>query len=248
MQKNILITGADGFLGFYYVSFLIKNHFVIAVDKKFSNLKNLKNNKNLLFIKSDLSKEKSLKNLLKIIKKKKLNIDVLINNAAIDAIPNKGKLKINQKKWIQEFNISLFASTFLSYEIGNLMKVKKNGCIINIGSDLSVIAPNQEIYTSSFKNFIKPPSYSIIKHGTVGMTKYFSSLFAKYSIKVNMISPGPIFNKNPKNLIKELKKIIPMKRMGKKEDLRSSIEFLIDDKNSYITGQNIIIDGGRTTI
>ena len=112
----------------------------------------------------------------------------MINNAAIDAIPNRGKLKINQKKWIQEFNVSLFASTFLSYEIGNLMKVKRNGCIINIGSDLSVIAPNQEIYKSSFKNYIKPPSYSIIKHGTVGMTKYFSSLFAKYSIKVNMIS------------------------------------------------------------
>ena len=85
MQKNILITGANGFLGFYYVSFLIKKHFVIAVDKKISNLKNLKNNKNLLFIKSDLSKENSLKNLLKVIKKKKLNIDVLINNAAIDA-------------------------------------------------------------------------------------------------------------------------------------------------------------------
>ena len=161
--------------------------------------------------------------------------------------PNRGKLKINQKNG-SKFNVSLFASTFLSYEIGNLMKVKRNGCIINIGSDLSVIAPNQEIYKSSFKNYIKPPSYSIIKHGTVGMTKYFSSLFAKYSIKVNMISPGPIFNNNPKNLIREIKKIIPMKRMGKKEDLRSSIEFLIDDKNSYLTGQNIIIDGGRTTI
>ena len=128
------------------------------------------------------------------------------------------------------------------------MKKKKNGCIINIGSDLSIIAPDQEIYKSSFKNYLKPPSYSIIKHGTVGMTKYFASLFAKDLIKVNMISPGPIFNNNPKNLVKELKKIIPMNRMGKREDLKSSIEFLINDKNPYITGQNIVIDGGRTIV
>ena len=80
------------------------------------------------------------------------------------------------------------------------------------------------------------------------MTKYFASLFAKNSLRVNAISPGPIFNNNPKNLVKELKKIIPMKRMANKEDLMSVIEFLIDDSSSYITGQNIIIDGGRTMI
>ena len=102
------------------------------------------------------------------------------------------------------------------------MKLKKRGCIINIGSDLSVIAPNQRIYKSSFKDFIKPPSYSIIKHGTIGMTKYFASLFAEHHLKVNAISPGPIFNNNPKNLVKELKKIIPMKRMGRKEDLKAA--------------------------
>lgn len=248
MKKNILITGANGFLGSYYVDFLIKENIILAVDNKFTNLKKYKNNQNLILLKCDLSKENSLKRLIKIIKKKRININVLINNAAIDAVPNKGKLKINQKKWINEFNVSLFASTFLSYEIGNLMKLKKSGCIINIGSDLSVIAPNQNIYKSSFKNFIKPPSYSIIKHGTIGMTKYFASLFAEYSLKVNTISPGPIFNNNPKNLVKELKKIIPMNRMGKKEDLKSAIEFLISDENLYITGQNIIIDGGRTII
>lgn len=248
MKKNILITGANGFLGSYFTEYFIKTNFVVAVDKKFSNLKKLNKNKNLLLLKCDLSKENSLKNLIKILNKKKIYTDVLINNAAINAIPNMGMLKINQKKWNEEFNVSLFASTFLSYELGNLMKKKRKGCIINIGSDLSVIAPNQEIYKSSFKNYLKPPSYSIIKHGTVGLTKYFASLFAQDSIKVNMISPGPIYNNNPDNLVRELKKVIPMNRMGRKEDLISSLKFLIDDENPYITGQNIIIDGGRTII
>ena len=80
------------------------------------------------------------------------------------------------------------------------------------------------------------------------MTKYFASLFAKNLVRVNAISPGPIFNDNPKQLIKELKKVIPMKRMGKKEDLKSVIEFLINDQSSYLTGQNIVMDGGRTII
>lgn len=248
MKKNIIITGANGFLGSFYTEFLLKTNKVIALDKKFNNLKKFKTNSNLDLVYCDLSKEKSLKKTISIIKRKKINIDVLINNAAIDAIPNNGKLKFNQKKWNNEINVSLFASTLLCYEIGNIMKLKKKGSIINIGSDLSVIAPNQDIYKSSFKNYIKPPSYSIIKHGTVGMTKYFASLYASHLIRVNMISPGPIFNNNPKNLIKELKKIIPMQRLGSKDDLKSAIEFLVDNENSYMTGQNIVIDGGRSII
>lgn len=248
MKKNIIITGANGFLGSFYTKSLLKNNNIIAVDKNFSTLKTLIKNRNLTLLRCNLSKDKNLKELIKIIKKKKINIDVLINNAAIDAIPSMGKFKIEKKKWNLEFDVSLFASTYLCYEIGNIMKKKRRGSIINIGSDLSVIAPNQSIYKTTFKNYLKPPSYSIIKHGVVGMTKYFAALFAHDRVRVNMISPGPIFNNNPKNLVKELKRVIPMKRLGKKEYLLPSLKFLMDDKNLYITGQNIVIDGGRTII
>ena len=247
MKKNILITGANGFLGSYYTNFLIKSNSVYALDIKFNNLIKHEKNKNFNKIKCDLSKEASLKRLIQFIKKNKINFDVLINNATIDAIPSKKKFQIYQKTWIYELNVSLFASTYLSYEIGNLMK-KKGGSIINIGSDLSIIASNQEIYKSSFKNYLKPPIYNIIKHGVVGMTKYFAALFAKDSVRVNMISPGPIYNNTPKKLINEIIKLTPMKRMGTQSDLKTPIEFLIDDKNTFMTGQNIIIDGGRTII
>ena len=84
--------------------------------------------------------------------------------------------------------------------------IKKQGSIINIGSDLSVIAPNQNIY-KSYNNYIKPVTYSVIKHGLLGMTKYFSSLYAKNNVRVNMISPGSIKRNQSKKLVKELKKL-----------------------------------------
>ena len=125
---------------------------------------------------------------------------------------------------------------------------RKKGSIINIGSDLSVIAPNQKIYKSSYKNYIKPVTYSVIKHGMLGLTKYYASLYANNNVRVNLISPGPIKNKQKPRLIKELNNVIPMNRLGKIEDILGAIYFLASDDSSYITGQNIIIDGGRTII
>ena len=85
---------------------------------------------------------------------------------------------------------------------GEEMARKKNGSIINIGSDLSVIAPNQKIYKSSYNHYIKPVTYSVIKHGMVGLTKYFASLYGEKKVRVNMVSPGPVKNKQKKNFLK----------------------------------------------
>jgi len=149
--------------------------------------------------------------------------------------------------WNNELAVSLTGSYLMIKFFGEQMMKKKFGKIINIGSDLSVIAPNQDLY-SSYKNFIKPVTYSVIKHGILGMTKYFASLYATNNVQVNMLSPGPIFNHQKLSFIQKLLNFIPMKRMASREDLFKGLIFLMDDKNPYITGQNIIIDGGRTII
>tara|TARA_B110000971_G_scaffold217066_1_gene253196 strand:- start:2564 stop:2974 length:411 start_codon:yes stop_codon:yes gene_type:complete len=131
---------------------------------------------------------------------------------------------------------------------GEEMIKRKKGSIINIGSDLSVIAPNQKIYKSSYKNYIKPVTYSVIKHGMLGLTKYFASLYGKDNVRVNMVSPGPIKNNQSKKLLDELKDIIPMKRLGNPNELLGVLIFLANQESSYITGQNILVDGGRTVI
>ena len=109
--------------------------------------------------------------------------------------------------------------------MGKRWNEEKDGSIINIGSDLSVIAPNQNIYKSSYENYIKPVTYSVIKHGMLGLTKYFASLYGKSNVRVNMVSPGPVQNNQSKKLLNELRNIIPMERLGDPREILGLLLF-----------------------
>ena len=196
----------------------------------------------------DISKQSEIKKIFQQLKKKYIFIDVLINNAAIDSVPNKKKNSITLKKWNNEIAVGLTGSFLMIKFFGEEMVKKGGGRIVNVGSDLSVIAPNQDIYKNTFSDFVKPVTYSVIKHGLLGMTKYYASLYADKNVNVNMLSPGPIYNNQDKSFVKELIKFIPKKRMGNQQELLSALEFLINIDNTYMTGQNLIIDGGRTIV
>ena len=256
-QKVCLITGGAGFLGRKYCEFFLKKKYVVlCVDNSKKNLKSLKslkfaNSKNLFTYECDITKDNKVKKLFKLINKPFL-VDVLINNAAIDAVPFKKKGALQKfptnKMWDDEINVSLKGAFFMIKFFGEEMARRKSGSIINIGSDLSVIAPNQNIYKSSYDNYIKPVTYSVIKHGMLGLTKYFASLYGKSNVRVNMVSPGPIHNNQSKKLLNELNNIIPMERLGSPKEILGLLLFLSSPDSSYITGQNILIDGGRTII
>jgi NAD(P)-dependent dehydrogenase (short-subunit alcohol dehydrogenase family) len=249
-KKNILISGASGFLGQNYTRYLLsKSHRVIAIDINIKKLKIFKNDKNFSCYKVDITSKSQLQKLYLKLKKKNFFINVLINNAAIDSIPNnKSSKEIEVSQLKKEINVSIVGAYLLINFFSRDMILKKSGKIINIGSDLSIVAPNQKLYHGLYKNFTKPVSYSLIKHAMAGATKYYASLFGDYGICVNMLSPGPVFNNHNKKFINRLKKIIPLNRMAEPKDLFAALDFLIDDKNNYFTGQNLIIDGGRTII
>ena len=254
MQKVCLITGGAGFLGRKYCKFFLKKNFIVlCIDNNKENINKIKslNLKNLITYECDITKDNKVEKLFRSINKLYF-VDVLINNAAIDAIPFKKKNIIQKfptsKMWDDEINVSLKGSFLMIKFFGEEMIKKKRGSIINIGSDLSVIAPNQKIYKSSYKNYIKPVTYSVIKHGMLGLTKYFSSLYGNDNVRVNMVSPGPIKNNQNKKLLKELENVIPMKRLGDPNELLGILYFLTSQDSSYITGQNILVDGGRTII
>lgn len=251
-----LVTGAGGFLGLEhcksildlsYVLIMVDNN-SLKLESNYNYLKKFYKDKIILKYKCDITKNQNIKNL-----KKKLNkyfVRILINNAAINSVPKKSLInKVNYlATWDQEFLVGLKAPHMLIENFKQSMIENKDGCIVNIASDLSVIAPNQEIYRSVYKNYIKPASYSVIKHGLIGLTKYYAAMLGKYNITCNAISPAGVFNNHKKKFVSNIIKLIPMNRMASKSDIKNTIDFLVNKNQKFITGQNIIIDGGRTIL
>ena len=129
------------------------------------------------------------------------------------------------------------------------MAKNKYGIILNIASDLSLIAPDNRIYNPTNKiSLVKPVSYSVVKHGILGLTRYVAAYWAKHNVRCNAIAPGGIFNNQPKNFLRKVSKLIPMGRLAKKDEYESSILYLISDASSYMNGAVVSLDGGRTII
>ena len=135
-----------------------------------------------------------------------------------------------------------------SQVFGTLMSKRKKGVILNIASDLSAIAPDQRLYslTKNQKSY-KPVTYSVIKHGLIGLTKYLSTYWLGASIRCNSLSPGGVYNEQPEIFIEKLSNLIPLGRMARKDEYRSAIQFLCSDASSYMNGHNLVMDGGRST-
>tara|TARA_X000000950_G_C13907670_1_gene657629 strand:+ start:2366 stop:3118 length:753 start_codon:yes stop_codon:yes gene_type:complete len=248
-KKNVILTGGAGFIGSHWVKLLIKNNYnVIVFDCKKSNEFKINSNKYIDYFQIDITNEMSIKKIFNKLKNK--TIYALLNNAAIDSVPFK-TIKDNHlpdvAQWNHELNVSLTGSYLLTKYFGEKMKKQKKGKILYMGSDLSVVAPNQKIY-KSFGNFLKPVTYSVVKHGMLGLTRYFASLYSKDNIQVNMISPGPIRNKHKKKFVKVVSETIPIGRMGNLKDFDKTLIYLLDENNNFITGQNIVVDGGRTLV
>jgi NAD(P)-dependent dehydrogenase (short-subunit alcohol dehydrogenase family) len=249
-----IVTGAAGFLGPVHsksILDLYQGLVIVDIDRKklelaFKNLVIDYPKKKILKFNLDITKENQIKKLEKKIRENFFFARVLINNAAIDPKPS----EINKKNlnWDRELDVGLKAAYLLIKYFSKQMIKKKDGCIINIASDLSIIAPTQSIYKNSYRNFIKPVTYSVIKHGLIGLTKYYAALYGEYNITCNAISPVGVFNNQDKKFVKKLSNLIPMKRMANKSDIKNVIDFLINKNQRFVTGQNIAIDGGRTIV
>lgn len=266
MKKNkfALLTGAAGFMGVEHAKALVEiGYNLVLLDLNFEKLlilkkKLLKIKKiKILIFKSDIRSETEIFEVKKKLLKKKIFVSCLINNADLNPPMNLGKLdeslKIEDysiKKLNDEISVGILGTFNCCKMFGGEMAKRREGIIINISSDLGIIAPDQRIYNNNerileTKNF-KPISYSISKHAINSITKYLATYWAHKNVRINTLIMGPILNKQKKFLIKNLNKRIPLNRMAKKNEFRKAIQFLASNENSYMTGQSLIIDGGRT--
>ena len=258
--KYTLITGAAGLLGAEHAKALLDvGYNIIITDINIKKLKILQlslntlyPNKKIVALKMDVSKEESVQKVKKIIINKKYLLKCLVNNAAIDSkitknnkMTNSGKLEnLELSEWDQHLNVGLKGAMICCKAFGPLLcKNKNGGFILNIASDLSVIAPKHDIYA---KNIFKPIMYSVIKHGLIGLTKYIAVYWHKKNVRCNSLSPGSVYNSQPKIFVNKIQKEIPLGRMANKNEYRGAIQFLCTESSGYMTGQNIIMDGGRS--
>ncbi len=247
-NKNIIITGGNGFLGSQITNALLNEKANVYII----DIKEPKKKLSVKYFKSNITNENDLKKILKFFQLKKIKIDVLINNAAIDYPPLKSK-KNNFKLetfpndlWDKDISVSLKGSYLCTKVFGSYMSKFEKGTIINVSSDLGIIAPDQRVYKNS--GFIKPVTYSVVKHGIIGLTKYTASYWGEKNIRCNAIAPGGIYNKQDFSFVKKINQLIPLGRMAKKNEYNGLILFLCSDLSSYITGSVIVADGGRTII
>lgn len=243
-KKVVVITGGSGFLGKQYCNAFLKN------KCKVINLDIVDKNKKVFFFKCDISKENDLISAKNKIISKFKKVDILINNAARNPIPNENQRSnrfedLDLNNLTDDFRIGLVGSILASKIFGIQMLKQKKGNIINISSDLGVIAPDQRLYK---KNFVKPVSYSVVKHGILGLTKYLASYWGSKNIRCNAFAPGGMKNDNNISIQKKIKKLIPINRMANRNEYNDIVLFLASNSSSYINGATIIADGGRSII
>jgi len=213
---------------------------------KYRRAFNKQKNFNISFVELDVSSTASIKDAFENIKKEHGSIDILVNNAKY--LKTNSPEKMTDEEWNYGIDGTLNSVSRCIREAIPYMKKAKKGNIINISSMYGIVSSDPRVYEDNPDCF-NPPNYGAAKAGVIQLTKYYAVHLAKYNIRVNCVSPGafPSFEvQKKKDFIKKLSKKIPMDRIGTPEELKGAIVFLASETSSYITGQNIIVDGGWT--
>ena len=190
-----------------------------------------------------------------------IRIDILINNAAIDpkvkgdsSILESSRLEnFELDQWNLQINVGLTGAFLCAKYFGSAMaRDGHGGVILNIASDLSVFAPDQRLYKKDGlqpdQQPVKPVTYSVIKHGLIGLTKYLATYWAEQGVRCNALSPGGVYNGQSEEFVQKLTELIPLKRMASKDEYRGAVQFLCSDASAYMNGQNMVMDGGRSVL
>ena len=264
-NKNIVVTGALGLLGKMHCEAIAKyggNPIVVDIKlkeaKKFSEELNNLYGVNSRGFSVDITNEDEIEQNLIEIKNSFFKLDGLINNAAINPKMEDTKSKnfsrlenFSIDNWMKDLSVGLTGAFLCSKHYGSFISENSSGgSIINISSDLGLIAPDQRLYKKenieSHLQDVKPVTYSVIKSGLIGLTRYLSTYWAENNVRCNAICPGGVENSQPLEFIEKVSSRIPLNRLANKYEYQSTIVWMLADSSSYLNGAVISVDGGRT--
>lgn len=241
-DKIVIVTGGSGLIGRAIVKDIQrKGGFSINVD--LSTEHDIERGT----VKADITDDKSIHNAIESIICKYGRIDGLVN-CAYPRTPDWGAKfeSINPASWRLNVDMQMNSCFVACQNALKYMHNQKKGSIVNIASIYGVVGNDFTLYEDY--GGTSPAAYAAIKGGIINFTRYLASYYGKDNIRINCVSPGGIFDNQPPSFVKKYEEKVPMKRMGKPEDIAPAVSFLLSDEAKYITGQNLIIDGGWTSI
>ena len=240
-DKIIIVTGGSGLLGKQIIKDL-ENKGATAINADINVVTDFE--KNTLTV--DITSEESIVKAIKLVSNFYGKIDGLVNNAYPRTKDWGTKFEdITYESWQKNVDMQM-NTTFLFIQkiMPELLKTK--GSIVNMTSIYGVVGNDLTIYENTSINTAAP--YSAIKGGVINFSRYLASYYGRQGVRVNCVSPGGIFDNQHETFVANYEKKVPMGRMGNPDDIAPAVTFLLSNEAKYITGQNLIVDGGWTAI
>ncbi len=252
-EKIAFVTGGVGLIGTQVTKALADagaKVVILDIDQKKAELLQQKltdENRDIAVETFDVTDLSNIDKAIDELKSKYGRIDVWVNTA-YPRTPDWGNKveDLTIESWQKNVEMHLNSYSWISRKVCLIMKGQQSGSLINFGSIYGVVGNNFNIYEGT--NMNPPMAYSAIKGGIINLTRYLASYFGKYSVRVNTICPGGIFDNQDPTFVKNYSENTPLKRMGKPEDIALAVLFLASDASSYITGTTLMVDGGWTAI
>lgn len=241
-KKIIIVTGGNGLLGKAIVNNIKeKGGFAINADINHDTcLDDLK-------VFCDVTNENSIHGLIKTVINEFGRIDGLVNSAYPRTQDWGNKFEdVSPESWKKNVDMQMNSVFNISQLVLKYMVKKRQGSIVNIASIYGIVGNDFTVYEGT--NMTSAAAYSAIKGGIINFTRYLASYFGKDNIRVNCVSPGGVFDHQNTVFVKNYEYKVPLKRMAKPDDIAPAVSFLLSDEAKYITGHNLIVDGGWTAI
>lgn len=252
--RVIVVTGGLGQLGRAYTETLVARGVRVAVlDARIPE--GDPNVEGGLVLQADVTSRESLERALETIRAELGEPVGLVNNAALDSPPNapleeNGPFETYPEESFERVMDVNVKGVFLCCQVfGGAMAATGGGSVVNIGSIYGLVSPNQDIYQyrrDRGEPFYKPVAYSASKSALLNMTRYLAVYWAEKSVRVNTLTLAGVFNHQDEPFLNEYAKRMPMRRMADRHDYDGALVFLLSDASAYMTGSNLVVDGGWT--